>query len=112
MYSAMLFYLPGVFCLCITTILAAYLGGKGLIYLNVIASVIALFIVVVGDLLFIPKWGIIAAAAVSSAGYLGCMLYLLRYYLIKFNTNITEFFSVSLNELGYLFSMLLNKRRN
>ncbi len=108
MYSAMLFYLPGIFCLCITTILAAYIGGKGLIYLNVIASIIALFIVVVGDLLFIPKWGIIAAAAVSSAGYLGCMLYLLRYYIIKFNTNITEFFSVNLNELR---SMLLNKKR-
>ncbi len=109
MYPAMLFYLPGIFCLCITTILAAYLGGKGLIHLNVIASVIALLIVVVGDLLLIPKWGIMAAAAVSSAGYLGCMLYLLRYYSIRLNTNSIDFFSISLNELG---SLVLTKKTN
>jgi len=109
MYPSILFYLPGIFSLCISSLLASYISGKGFISVNVIASFIALLIVVMGDLLFIPKYGINSAAAVSSVAYTACMLYLLRHFLRTYRGRLSDFFSVSFTELKYLFLLIKNK---
>lgn len=105
MYPAMLFYLPGIFSLCISSLLASYISGKGSVAINVIASGIALLIVVTGDIIFIPKYGINAAAAVSSIAYLACMLYLLRHCLNKYQSRVSDFFSISFTDIKNLFNI-------
>lgn len=99
MYPAMLFYLPGIFSLCITSLLASFISGKGFIAINVMASCIALVIVIIGDIIFIPKYGINAAAAVSSLAYMACMIFLLRHCIKKYHGKLSDFLSISFTGL-------------
>lgn len=111
MYPAMLLYLPGIFGLCISSLLASFISGKGFISVNVTASIIALVIVIIGDVIFIPKYGINAAAALSSIAYFACMLFLLKHYIKEHHSKLTAFFSISFTEFKYLFSYITNKNK-
>lgn len=111
MYPAMLFYLPGIFSLCISSLLASYISGKGSVGINVIASGIALLIVITGDIIFIPKYGINAAAAVSSIAYLACMVFLLRHCIIKYDSKLSDFFSISFTGIKNHFN-ITDKNKN
>lgn len=104
MYIALLLYLPGFFALSIITVLAAHLAGKGLLKINLLASVLALIIVVIGDVLFIPIGGINAAAVVSSVAYVICAIYILWVYKIKFNCNVLDFFALKRAEIKIIFN--------
>ncbi len=109
MYVAMLYYLPGFFSLCIVTVLASHLGGKGMIKANLNATIAALIVVVTGGVIAIPCFGINAAAAVSSLGYFVCMLYLLWIYKIKMQCAIIDFFSVSIKDLRLIGLLVKSK---
>ncbi len=111
MYPAVLFYLPAIFSLCISSLLASYISGKGFMYINVIASCIALVIVITGDVIFIPKYGINAAAAICSIAYTACMLFLIRHCLKKYHSKMADFFSISFNELKYLVVQFTDKNK-
>ena len=112
MYTAMLLFLPGIFALCISSLLASHISGKGFVSINVKASVIALIIVIAGDIIFIPKFGINAAAAVSSIAYLSCMLFLLRYSIAKYHSKIAAYFYISFAEFKYILLHVINKNKN
>jgi O-antigen/teichoic acid export membrane protein len=72
---------PGIFCLSVLALVAAYFSGKGILKVNVIGNVVALVVIVAGDYFLVPLYGIIGAAIVSTAGYFVNMLYsLLRFY--------------------------------
>jgi len=103
MYIALLLYLPGFFALSIITVLAAHLAGKKLLKINLVASVLALIIVVIGDLMFIPAGGIRAAALVSSIAYIICTAYILWFYKAKFHCNISDFFALKRAEIKTIF---------
>lgn len=75
MYTPMLILLPGILFLSILTPLSAYFGGLHRPGVNVRGAFAGLAVIIIGDSLLIPRWGILAAAAVSSAGYFTCMLY-------------------------------------
>ncbi len=109
MYAALLLYLPGFFALSIISILAAFLAGEKHLNANLIASVIALIIVITGDVLLIPFFGINAAAAVSSIAYIACGGYLLYFYKIEYNCTITDFFYYKRKELYYFLKKLSKK---
>lgn len=111
MYIVILIYIPGIFALCISSLLASYISGSGYILVNVTASAIALIIVIIGDLIFIPEYGINAAAVVSSVAYLCCMLYLIRHYIIKFQSKVSDFFRISFTEFKYVFFYIKNKNK-
>ena len=106
MYMALLLYLPGFFSLSIITVLAAHLAAKTLLKANVLAAVIALVVVVTGDILLIPVAGINAAAAVSSIAYILCLLYLLWFYKKIFNCRMLDFFSINTAEITNIFNHL------
>jgi O-antigen/teichoic acid export membrane protein len=107
MYRAMLLYLPGFYFLNILTLLAAYLAGKAMLTKNLAASVIALVVVVIGDVLLIPVWGINAAAAISSVAYFLCMVYLLWIFKHEIGCKVQNFFIVNKKDRQLLISKLL-----
>ena len=106
MYTSLLLYLPGFFSLSIIAVLAANLAGKKMLNANLLASLIALIVVVIGDVLLIPIAGINAAAAVSSVAYIVCGIYLLWFYKKKFHCNVTDFFSFNKEEIKDIFNHL------
>lgn len=103
MYPAMLLYLPGFYFLSIVTLLAAYIAGKAMVSKNLLASGIALVVVITGDVFLIPAGGIKAAAAVSSLGYFLCLLYLLWVFKQSFDCKAKDFFAFRSKDLQLLF---------
>ena len=106
MYVATLLYMPGFFSLSIVTILAAHLAGKNLLGPNLIACILALVVVIIGDLWLVPIFGINAAAAVSSVAYITYVIYLLLIYKKIFNCKIADFFSFRKMEIANGFRQL------
>jgi O-antigen/teichoic acid export membrane protein len=106
MYTVMLCYLPGFLALSITVILSAYIAGKGMQRHNAIAAALALIIMLTGDILLIPNFGINAAALVSSLAYITCMVYALVLLHKKAKASVPDFFAVKRADISGLLSLL------
>jgi O-antigen/teichoic acid export membrane protein len=80
MYMPFLWLLPGIVALAIQSPYSAFNAGVNRQKINLFATIIALLIIIVGDLVLIPILGINGAAIASSIGYCTCTLYLLYNY--------------------------------
>ena len=98
-YSATLWYLPGFYSLSILTLLAAYLAGRSMVRVNLLASLLALLVVIIADLVAIPLWGINGAAAASSIAYFSCLCFLLWIYKTKLNIPAMNFWKINKTDL-------------
>jgi O-antigen/teichoic acid export membrane protein len=86
MYIPFLLLIPGILGLVVQSLLSAYFAGKNRIYVNLFGSIIALVVIIIADSIFIPSYGIRAAALISSVGYLIIPLY----SLMKYNKEFKE----------------------
>ena len=64
MYLPFLLLMPGILSLSTIALLTAYNSGKNKMAINMKGSLIGLVIIIAGDWLLIPRYGIAAAAAV------------------------------------------------
>ncbi|MEJ7681190.1 MAG: polysaccharide biosynthesis C-terminal domain-containing protein [Segetibacter sp.] len=78
MYVPFLLLLPGIWALSNLTILSAYFAGVNKVKINVQGASLALLVILAGDFVFIPHYGILAAAMVSTAGYAVNFMYSFR----------------------------------
>lgn len=92
MYQPFLFLIPGILSLSGLFTLTAYFAGKGQVKTNIIGSVYALVIILAGDFIFIPLYGINAAAVVSSIGYMVYQAYIVTVFKKEFNMPLGRFF--------------------
>ncbi|MBK7435078.1 MAG: polysaccharide biosynthesis C-terminal domain-containing protein [Chitinophagaceae bacterium] len=92
MYQSFLWLIPGILCLSGLFTLTAYYSGKDQIGVNIRGSLIALAVIIAGDAIFIPGYGIQAAAGVSSAGYLVYQAYVLYVFKRQYGTPVIDFF--------------------
>jgi O-antigen/teichoic acid export membrane protein len=109
MYAAFLWLSPGILSLSILAFLSAYHAGKNLVIINLTGAVIALVIIVIGDLLLIPRFGIIAAAQVSSVGYLSNLAYSLYHFIKEYKVGIGSFFILRRSDISRVRSILKRK---
>lgn len=101
--------IPGIFSLSVLTLLAAYFSGKGKVIVNVTGTGIALIVVIIGDYLFVPVYGIVAAAAVSTVGYTVNLLYILYVFYKDYSINLYEFFHWRKEDYTWIKTLLLKK---
>ena len=92
MYQPFLWLIPGILALSGIYTLTAYFAGKNRIKVNIIGSVYALIVIFIGDIIFIPKYGIVAAAIVSSVGYLVYQVYIIRIFKKEYQSSVADFF--------------------
>ncbi len=102
MYLPFLFLIPGILALSMLSTLAAYFSGKNKVSVNLKGSLLALTIIVIGDALLIPKYGIVAAAAVSSAGYITYNIFVLYTFNSIHHSGVIDFFYFRLSDLKKL----------
>ncbi|HUS02581.1 MAG TPA: polysaccharide biosynthesis C-terminal domain-containing protein [Chitinophagaceae bacterium] len=77
MYLPYLFLIPGILSLPGLYIVTAYFSAKNRIKINITGTFIALLLVLLCDMIFIPGYGIKAAALISSLGYFVYQVYVL-----------------------------------
>jgi O-antigen/teichoic acid export membrane protein len=109
MYWPSLFLIPGLLSLSVLHLLSAYFSGQNKIRFNIIGAIIGLVVIVVGDFIFIPKYGIIAAAAVSTAGYLSNLLYALWQFKKETQSPLMHFFIPQSSDFQMLQNSLKRK---
>jgi len=80
MYILFVLIIPGILCVTMNYPLAAWFSANDRIAVNIRGSLLAVLVVVAGDLILLPKLGIRIASVVSSAGYFCYFLYTVSIY--------------------------------
>jgi len=111
MYIPFLWLIPGVFSLSLVALVNAYNAGKRNLMVNVKGSVLALTCIVIGDFWLIPQGGIIAAAQVSSLGYLLYAVYILFDFWRQYRVSLFDFFTLRRTDFSFVHSWY-NAKKN
>ncbi len=104
MQLPMLILIPGIFSLSLLALLSAYFGGKGKIKINLYAAIVGLVVMITGDFIFVPRYGIIAAAAISTLSYMANVGYSMWQFHKDFEIKWFEFFRWKKEDYNWLFS--------
>jgi O-antigen/teichoic acid export membrane protein len=106
MYLPFLILLPGIWALSNLYVLSAYYGGVNKVKINVQGAFAGLIVILSGDILLIPKGGIIAAAFVSTLGYLVNFLYSFLMLKNEQTVSIFQYFNINKEDLRWLKSFI------
>lgn len=98
MYSPFMLLSPGILSLSTLSLLTAFYAGRNKMAINIKGSAIAFAIIVAGSFLFIPRYGIEAAALVSSIGYICFQVYVLHRFRKEYNSSVLAFFIPRLSD--------------
>ena len=109
MYVPFLLLIPGILGLSTLYMLTAYFAGKNKMRINIIGALIALLFIIIADIIFIPRYGINAAALISSIGYIIYHSYVLTIFTKKYGTSAISFFNFSFSDVVLLKKAMLNK---
>ena len=111
MYLPFLILIPGILSLSTLTLVAAFNAGQGRIGVNLRGGLLALFVILTGNAIFSERYGIYAAAAVSSIGYLTYQVYVMH-QLKRNNKNIRleDFFKPRLIDLSFVKNLLTKEK--
>ncbi|RYG01576.1 MAG: hypothetical protein EOO02_12465 [Chitinophagaceae bacterium] len=111
MYIPFVLVIPGIITLSTLSLVAAFNAGKGRISLNLAGAVFALVIIVTGNMIFSARFGIYAAAIVSSAGYTGYLFYVLfRLKSTYPEIQMRDFFIPALKDFNLLKSLFIRAK--
>ena len=99
MYRAFVWLAPGIIGLAVLHPFSAYYSGINQIATNIKGLLIALAVIVTGDIVLIPQFGIQAAAGVSSVGYVCYQLFLMMRFKVRHNIPAREFFYLDPTDL-------------
>jgi len=69
-----------------------------------------LVVVIIGNFIFIPLFGIYGAAVVSAVGYLVNLAYALWHFFRDYQLSLKELFAWRISDWQWLTSMLLHKK--
>lgn len=106
MQLPMLILIPGIFSLSVLTLLSAYFSGKGKIKVNLQGAIIGLIIMITGDFIFVPRYGIIAAAAVSTLSYAANFAYAMFQFYKDRSISWIEFLGWRKNDYSWLVTLV------
>ena len=107
MYQPFLLLIPGILSLSMLSPFSAYYAGRNRVRVNIIGALLSLVLIVTGDVLFIPRYGIHAAALVSSVGYIAYLVYVIRVYKKEYGIATGALFSISRSELYWIRDMII-----
>lgn len=106
MYIPFLLLLPGIWALSNLSILSAYFGGSNKVKINVHAAGIALLVILAGDVLFIPQYGIFAAAIVSTVGYIVNFIYSFFRLKKEHPVSLAKYWGINKEDIQWLKSII------
>ncbi len=109
MQAPMLLLIPGIFSLSVLALLSAYFSGKGKVKINLHGAIIALSVMIIGDFIFVPQYGIVAAALISTLSYAANLAYSLFHFYKDYSISWMQFVGWRKDDYQFLFSMLKKK---
>ncbi len=111
MYIPFLLLIPGITAIATLYPFTAYYAGKNRVPENIKGSLLALVVIISGDLLLVPAWGISGAALVSSAGYIVYEMYILGQFKKEYGIKISDCFILKKEDWLQLKTLVKNKKQ-
>ena len=109
MYIPFVLLIPGTLAVAALNPLVAYYSGKNQLRTNLQGSLLALVLIIAGDALFIPRYGIAAAALVSTTGYVLYYGYVLLIFKHEYGIPVSGFFYPKAADLYRLKKLISGK---
>lgn len=109
MYLPFVLLIPGVLAIAALNPLVAYYSGKNKLRVNLQGSLLALALITAGDALLIPRYGITAAALVSTTGYVLYYGYVLLVFKREYHIPVSGFFYPKRSDFYRLRKLILDK---
>lgn len=106
MYAPFLLLLPGIWALSNLFILSAYFGGTNQVRINIKGAALGLVVIVLGDFIFIKKYGIQAAAVVSTVGYMVNFFYSFHHMKKEHPVSINEYWKINKEDIKWLKALI------
>jgi len=91
MFWPFLLLVPAILSYSVIHLLAAYFGGKKVLSIGFWGNVLTLAFIIAGDILFIPSYGIKAAAIVSSSGYIFLLCFMIMAHIREYKSSFSDF---------------------
>ncbi|HTE27029.1 MATE family efflux transporter [Flavitalea sp.] len=113
MYLPFLLLIPGILSLATLSLITALNAGEGKMRVNFQGGLIALVVIIAGNLIFSRQYGILAAAAVSSAGYICYQVYIMWKLSIDHKElAILDFFIPRYDDFAIVKKLFFNSGKN
>ncbi len=112
MYTPMLILIPGIFCLCCSTLLSAYFSGKKQNQINLYAAAFALIIMIILTIILKSYYNIYIAASISSVAYFVETLFCFIYFSKYETTYWREIFNYTMKDWTWLKRILIINKTN
>lgn len=109
MHLPFILLIPGILSLASLYPYTAYYAGVDMAKRNLTGTLIALLVLVIADLLFIPKFGIKGAALASSIGYLCFQFYIMSRFKRDFNIKLADSFILKKQDLHKILTLKIGK---
>jgi O-antigen/teichoic acid export membrane protein len=93
--SSMIWLVPGVAMISMSTVFTHYFSGNALYKINAIASVLGFVNSTIAAYIFIPRYGITGAAITSCIGYITSSIFTIYYFRNHITNNTALFPSLS-----------------
>lgn len=106
MYIPFLLLLPGIWALSNLYILSAYFGGINRVKVSVMGAMLGLVVILGGDYFFIPRFGIAAAAIVSTAGYFASFMYSFSKFKRQHPVSFADYWRINIKDIQWLKSII------
>ena len=106
MYVPFLILVPGIWALSNLFILSAYFGGVNKVKVNVQGACVGLALILIGDFLLIPTYGMYAAAAVSTVGYVATFLYSFFHIKKEHSVSITQYWNINKDDIKWIQAII------
>lgn len=98
-FQSLLIMMPGFYFFTMTTILAAYFSGKRLLWINFVGSALCFLVIVISDLILIPKLGINGAAVANSIAYTASAIFCVILFIKITHSRFFDFIVLRKNDL-------------
>lgn len=105
----MLILIPGIFSLSVLALLSAHFSGTDMLKVNVRGAVFALIVMVTGDFFFVPLYGIVAAAIISTISYTVNLAYSLAVFNRHHDIHFFDFFRWRKEDYHWMKALLVKK---
>jgi O-antigen/teichoic acid export membrane protein len=105
MYTLFVLLIPGILSFTLNYPLAAWFSAGNRMGINIRGTILALVIITAGDLLILPKSGVLFAPIISSAGYICYYGYSVFTYRKTYPVPWNEFFMIRKSDLERFIRM-------
>jgi len=111
MYVAFLLMMPGILVLTMLFPVTAYYAGVKKISVNVVSLFCALIIIIAGNIVITPRYGINGAALVSSVGYIFYHILIISFFLKENTISYLRFYKIRMSDFSKLQQMIIDNRK-